>query len=173
MRKMSNPSGRGAMLVPIATALIGVVGTVAVAWIGIVPKLREGDQARIEQLIEDRRQDLARIDDLKSALDRIEARVGDDVPAETWRIRGKITRQELPVRNAFVALLPMDNADRLQSSDSQGVFQFSDVVPGSYLLLISASDTPLTERGVIDAFDRTSSGLDLTSSNVAYQVSRD
>lgn len=171
---MSNPSGRGSVVVPIVTALIGVIGTVAVAWIGIIPELRENYQEQIDELQAAREADAKLIGELNNVVNRLQERLTADAePVETWRIRGRITRDQQPVRNAFVALLPMDNAERLQSSDSQGVFLFTEVTPGSYLLLISASDTPLTERGVIDAFDRTSSGLDLSTANVSYQVSRD
>ena len=76
-----------------------------------------------------------------------------------------------PVRNAFIALLPMGNPELQQSSDDQGNFVFSDIPTGRYILLVAAQDTKLSDRGIIEAVARTTDQpMKLVSTVVEYEI---
>jgi hypothetical protein len=151
--------------VAVITALIGVIGTVAVAWIGIVPQLRKEDQSEILSL--------------KDSVSRLENRLGQytslETPDEMWVVRGHVFSTTpdgavRPMRNAFVALLPLGNENLQQSSDDAGDFVFGQVPAGRYILLLAEPDTRISGRGIIEAVGRTNKELELSSATVSYEI---
>ena len=162
---MDEPGTTSRVWIPVLTSLISVIGTIAVAWIGVFPQIRQKDQTQIAKLYDD----IAKLDTKLALYAPPESTVS------SWVIKGSITRPSgaapRPVRNAFVALIPIGNANRSQSTDDLGRFVFSDIPSGHYILMIAAQDTGLAERGIIDAVQKMSSQQkSLSTVDVKYDI---
>ena len=150
----------------VAIALISTIGTIGVAWIGVIPSIRQSDQAEIQRL----EGNISRLGERLSVLDPYHA------STESWVIKGAIADRDggggLPVRNAFVALLPLGNQNLQAISDDQGQFVISGVPTGHYFLLVNPEGKTL-DRGTIEARENGGAEIPFEARTVTYQIGRE
>jgi hypothetical protein len=163
---MENSNGRAGLWSQIVVALISAAGTIAVAWIGILPTLREGDLAEIARLDSD-------VETLKSKLGQY---VANPDSTETWIIKGTLedlsSETPAPIRRAWIALLPLGNEKLQASTDEQGFFVFSGVPTGHYFLIVEPEGKP-PHRGTIEAREIANRNIAFEATTVKYEVERE
>ncbi len=156
---MSEPKTTGAGKTAIITALIGVTGTVMVAWIGIIPTLRQTDKEEIGKL----KAQIVQLESArKTAADQFETQITDLNAAlaearkrsRTWLIKGTVLRsvngRAEPARNASLDLSSIITHHR--TTDDQGEFVFQNVPDGFYNLIISIDpNAQFDSRAMIEA----------------------
>src|SRR5882672_8412474 len=115
--------------IAIVTGLITVLGTVAVSFVGIVPKLRSGDAQTIDQLQKD-------VDSLKkkSSRDII-------VPGKRMTVNGTVRSKDgmQPLNAVEVYLIPLDS-NLIGLTDDAGKFSIPGIPDGTYSVIVRASD---------------------------------
>lgn len=134
------------------SSLISATATIAVAFIGVLPALREQDRETITA-------QQARIEDLAqrvAAFEKtFEVAPSDRAPQARWtvsgRVRGKGSEEG---RGRYeVYLLPGNKQMYLTGDD--GRFVFPDLLPGSYALVVRDVDHARAARGLITPYEPT------------------
>ena len=155
----------------IATALLSVVGTVLVAFIGVLPQLRNQDVATITEL----QQQLAQL--------KLQSNLGsgskDKTPAQTpkgLRITGTITDLSgaRPLSGAEVFLVPQSKPKHIGQTGADGSFRFPDLPPDrTYRIVVRDSNSGNITLGEIDE-DNTEAQLKgaVTRATVRYRVEK-
>ncbi len=134
-------------LTPIVTAVIGMVGTLGAAYLGII----RGDRAHI------------------GALENQLEQLGQAPNATRWKISLTVfDDKNEPLRKAFISLSPPS----LQGlTDDSGTYTFNDVPAGYYSLWISPQIDSLPPSRMIDATARSSvQGAQLSTITVGYTI---
>ena len=146
-------------VVTITTALISAGSAIAVAWIGVLPAIRQGDQDTIRQL--------------RAELEQAAPRP----PGPTWTVKGLLSRldgsQRSAVPNALVALMPVDGNKLVQYTDDLGPFAFPSVEGGQYYFIFSDNYSPGTRRGIVDVVRAASESKDFPGMIVGFSIDKD
>ena len=163
---MAESSARTKYWPQVAIALISTIGTIGVAWIGVIPSIRQSDQAEIQRL----EGNISRLDERLGMLDPFHG------SSESWVIKGAISDRDngsgLPVRNAFIALVPLGNNQLQAISDDQGRFVISGVPTGHYFLLVNPEGNTL-DRGTIETLESGDAEIAFEARVVTYEIGRE
>ena len=124
--------------VPIITALIAAVGTVLVAFIGIVPQMRQGDRSTIDKLSKE-------TDDLRKQVAQLKT------PSEAlYKVRGRVkSKSNVPVKDAVLYAASADDSAPL---DDNGAFLFQNMSHKPYWVVV-ASQSGTIHRLLINPED--------------------
>jgi hypothetical protein len=143
----------------IITALIGVAGTVIVAWIGIIPTLRQTDKDEIDKLkaeiVQLKNTNKSEIESYKTQVSGLKTALSEaGERSKTWLITGSVQKlvdgQTEPARNATLDLSSIVAHHR--TTDDQGEFVFPNVQHGFYNLIISIDpNARFDSRAMIEA----------------------
>jgi hypothetical protein len=122
----STPNAR----IAIITALITVMGTVAVSFVAIVPKLRSGDAQTIEQL----RQDV-------ETLKKTGAKDNSAPPVKRMTVNGTVRSKDgKQALNAVeVYMIPLES-NLMGLTDDAGGFTINGIPDETYSVIVRASD---------------------------------
>jgi hypothetical protein len=115
----------------IVTTLIAALGTVLVAFIGIVPQLRKGDQDKIDQL--------------SSQIAELQKKPAVDL----YNLTGRVSRNNMPVTDG---LLIAATATDAVSPDDSGKFLFPHMPRQAYWIVVTTQSGP-TRRLLINPDD--------------------
>jgi hypothetical protein len=116
--------------IAIATCLITVMGTVAVSFIGIVPKLRSSDAQKIDQLQKD--------------VESLKKKNGPDViapPGKTIDVNGTVRSKNgmRQLNGVEVYLIPLES-NLMGLTDDGGGFAINGIPDAPYSVIVRASD---------------------------------
>jgi hypothetical protein len=122
----STPSAKIALV----TCLITVLGTVAVSFVGIVPKLRSGDAQTIEQLQKD--------------VESLKKNKGSDTivpPGKTIAVSGTVRSKDgtQPLSFVEVYMIPLET-NLMDLTDDAGGFSIKGIPDQQYSVMVRASD---------------------------------
>jgi carboxypeptidase family protein len=142
--------------IAIVTCLITVLGTVAVSFVGIVPKLRSGDAQTIDQLQKD-------VDSLKKkngSQDII-------VPVKKMTVNGTVRSKDgmQPLNAVEVYLIPLDS-NLIGLTDDAGKFSIPGIPDGTYSVIVRASDG---KSGRV-LLERTVHNVDVMGTSITYGI---
>jgi hypothetical protein len=131
--------------VAILTALITAAATVLTAFIGIVPQMRQGDRATIDQLSK-------QTDDLKAQIATLKS------PEGLFKISGQVKgKNNAPVKDAVLYAASADDSAPL---DDNGTFLFQNMSRKPYVVVL-ASQNGTVHRLLINPGDANTDSDDL------------
>jgi hypothetical protein len=115
--------------IAIITALITVMGTVAVSFVGIVPKLRSGDAQTIEQLRQD-------VEKLKTG-----SKDNSAPPVKRMTVNGTVRSKDgmQPLNAMEVYMIPLE-LNLMGLTDDAGGFTIKGIPDETYSVIVRASD---------------------------------
>ena len=115
--------------IAIITALITVMGTVAVSFVGIVPKLRSGDAQTIEQL----RQDV-------EALKKTGSKANSAPPVKRMTVNGVVRSKDgnRALNAVEVYMIPLES-NLMGLTDDAGGFTINGIPDETYSVIVRAS----------------------------------
>lgn len=158
---MGKPAGN--LRQAVLPGLIGVIGSIAVALIGVLPELR--------------RQDRETIDAQRRKLEEIRTQFGIEQTGldanGPWTISGKVGRLGATHEPAEFEVYLVPGNSHLARPGDDGRFSFDKVLPGSFFLIVRELGTGSngTARALITPDDRMGS-LESHGTVVQYQVNR-
>jgi len=130
----------------ITTALVSVVGTVLVAFIGVLPQLRNKDVT-----IDELQQQVAQLRQQNGAVGDAKAKA----PAATDKrllISGTVLdlKGRSPLSATDVYLIPLSNPKLMATTDETGGFKFKDIPDQRYWIVVRDSGSGSSSAGFID-----------------------
>jgi len=134
----------------VITSLISAVATIAVSFIAIVPQLRKGDLDELARLKKET----------------------DITTSERWNIAGTLLKREnKPVSNAEVYLLPASGGENITATDDTGGFIFRNMPLRPYWIVTRDTSSGSSNRVLMDAENKEGE-VRLTESLIKYRFSK-
>lgn len=143
--------------IAIVTCLITVMGTVAVSFVGIVPKLRSGDAQTIDQL----QKDVESLKKKNGSQDIIAP------PVRRMTVNGIVRSKDgmQPLNAVEVYLIPLDS-NLIGLTDDAGKFSIPGIPDGTYSVIVRGSDG---KSGRV-LLEKTGNKVDVMGTSITYGI---
>jgi len=142
--------------VAIVTALITAATTISTAFIGIVPKMRQADQVKIDSLSKDTSDLRAQLEELKKP------------SAERYTVNGRVRSKNSNAPVTGAVLYAATTADSVPLDDN-GTFVFQNMLRGPYWIVV-ANQSGSIRRFLINPDQPESEGEEIA---ITYSFSKE